>query len=168
MPSLQIQTMPQDLYSYLQKLALTKNDSLEAQVIALLYQAKQQEEKGEQQTKKARLDQLIRQLYEYLTLKDNWDGYGGIPPTEKTVNDAIQFVKRLPPLKWPPAPMVAGSGVVGLYWDEKGIYAEIGFEGDGTFWYYAEDNEGNEAGADRVRLVDELPADLLKMLESLN
>jgi len=36
--------------------------------------------------------------------------------------------------------------------------AEIGFEGDGTFWCYG---EGNEAGEDR------LPADLLKMLKTL-
>jgi hypothetical protein len=42
MPSLQIQSMPQDLYSYLQELAFSQNDSLETQVIKLLYQAKQE------------------------------------------------------------------------------------------------------------------------------
>jgi hypothetical protein len=42
MPSLQIQSMPQDLYSCLQELAFSQNDSLETQVIKLLYQAKQE------------------------------------------------------------------------------------------------------------------------------
>ncbi len=164
MPSLQIHSMPQDLYGYLQKLAFTKNGSLEAQVIALLYQAKQQNEKREQT---APLDKLIGQLYEYLNLKNDWDGYGGVAPTEKTINDVIQFVKTLPQYILLPEPMVAGSGFVGLYWDKKDIYAEIGFEGDGTFWCYGEDNEGNETGEDRLRLGDDLPPNLLKMLESL-
>jgi len=42
MPSLQIQSMPQDLYSYLQELAFSQNDSLKTQVIKLLYQVKQE------------------------------------------------------------------------------------------------------------------------------
>lgn len=167
MPSLQIHSMPQDLYGYLQKLAFTRNGSLEVQVITLLYQAKQQEERREQKKRMARLDKLIGQLYEYLNLKTDWDGYGGVAPTKKIVNDAIQLVKTLPQFIPLPEPMLAGSGVVGLYWDDKGIYAEIGFEGDGTFWCYAEDSEGNETGEDVIDLGEELPLEFLKMLKSL-
>jgi hypothetical protein len=162
MPSLQIQSMPQDLYGYIQELAFSQNDSLETQVIKLLYQAKQEKC---QQT--ARFDKLIQQLNDYLNLKENWDGYSGVAPTEKQINDAIKFVKSLPQQIPLPEPMVAGSGTVGLYWESQGIYAEIGFEGDGTFWCYGEDNEGNEAGEDRLDLGSQLPADLLKMLKTL-
>ena len=164
MPSLQIQSMPQDLYRYLQKLAFNHNDSLETQVIKLLYQAKQQKEKYQQT---ARVDKLIQQLNDYLNLKENWDAYNGVAPRVKTINDAIKFVKSLPKKIPLPEPMIAGSGTVGLYWDSQGIYAEIGFEGDGTFWCYGEDNQGNEAGEDRVDLGDKLPADFLKMLKTL-
>jgi hypothetical protein len=111
----------------------------------------------------ARFDKLIQQLNDYLNLKENWDGYSGVAPTEKTINDAIKFVKSLPQQIPLPEPMVAGT--VGHYWESQGIYAEIGFEGDGTFWCYGEDNEGNEAGEDR--LGSQLPADLLKMLKTL-
>ncbi len=66
-----------------------------------------------------------------------------------------------------PEPMIAGSGIIGLYWDNQGIYVEIGFEGDGTFWCYAEDAEGHEASEDSILVGDELPSDLLKILEPL-
>ena len=48
--------------------------------------------------------------------------------------------------------MVGGNGIVGLYWKTPNVYAEVCFEGDGTFWYYVEDTEGNEAGEDVIYL----------------
>lgn len=167
MSSLQISSVPQELYGYLQKLAITKNKSLENQVIALLYQAKQYNEKREQLDRTASLEKLIRQVYEYLDLKDDWDGYGGIVPTQKTVDNAIQWLKTMPELIPFPEPMLAGSGAIGFYWEDKGIYAEIGFTGDDSFWCYAEDTQGNEVGEDVIRIGDELPPELLKMLISL-
>ncbi|RKZ39495.1 MAG: hypothetical protein DRR16_20240 [Candidatus Parabeggiatoa sp. nov. 3] len=113
------------------------------------------------------LDKLIEQLLDYLNLKEDWDGYGGMAPFEKTVNETIQFVKTLPKMIPLPEPMIASSGVIGLYWDDKGIYAEIGFEGDGTFWCYAEDAEGHEAGEDSIPVGEELPPDLLNILAHL-
>ena len=113
------------------------------------------------------LDKLIEQLLDYLNLKEDWDGYGGVAPFEKTVNETILFVKTLPKMMPLPEPMIAGSGIIGLYWDNQGIYVEIGFEGDGTFWCYAEDAEGHEAGEDSILVGDELPSDLLKILEPL-
>ncbi|RKZ50734.1 MAG: hypothetical protein DRR16_31200 [Candidatus Parabeggiatoa sp. nov. 3] len=47
MPALHIQSMPQDLYRYLQQLAVAQNRTVETQVIAVLSQFKQ--EKREQQ-----------------------------------------------------------------------------------------------------------------------
>ena len=51
MPALHIQSMPQDLYSYLQQLAVAKNRTVDTQVITVLSQFKQQEEKREQQAR---------------------------------------------------------------------------------------------------------------------
>jgi hypothetical protein len=117
--------------------------------------------------KTAKLEQVIEQLIEYLNLKEDWDGYGGVVPSEKTVNEAIQFVKTLPEIMPLPEPMIAGSGAIGLYWDEKGIYAEIGFEGDGTFWCYAENAQRDEAGQDSILIGEPLPDDFLNLLEPI-
>jgi hypothetical protein len=117
--------------------------------------------------KTVEVDKLTKQLFDYLNLKEDWDGYGGVVPTAKTINDTIQFVKTLPQIIPLPEPMIAGSGAIGLYWDNKGIYAEIGFEGDGTFWCYAEDAFGNEAGEDSIQVGDELPIELLNILTPL-
>jgi hypothetical protein len=113
------------------------------------------------------LNKLIAQLLDYLNLKEDWDGYGGVAPTQKAVNDTIQVVKTLPEIIPLPYPMLAGSGVIGLYWDNKEIYAEIGFEGDGTFWCYAEAAFGNEAGKDSIPVGNELPAEFLNIVKLL-
>ena len=49
MPALHIPSIPQDLYGYLQQLAVAQNRTVDTQVIAVLSQFKQQEEKREQQ-----------------------------------------------------------------------------------------------------------------------
>ena len=58
MPALQIQSMPQDLYGYFQKLAFTTNCTLDTQVIAVLSKFKQEkEQRGEQQS------QILADIY---------------------------------------------------------------------------------------------------------
>jgi len=58
MPALHIQSMPQELYGYFQKLAFAKNCTLDTQVIAVLYQFKQEkEQRGEQQS------QILADIY---------------------------------------------------------------------------------------------------------
>jgi hypothetical protein len=51
MPALHIQSLSQDLYSYLQQLAVAQNRTVDTQVIAVLSQFKQQQEKREQQAR---------------------------------------------------------------------------------------------------------------------
>ncbi|MEN8220484.1 MAG: hypothetical protein ABFS56_29870 [Pseudomonadota bacterium] len=65
MPALHIHSMPQDLYSYLQKLAFAKNCSIDAQVIVLLSQFQQQEEKREQQAR------ILAEIYQSRTTLPN-------------------------------------------------------------------------------------------------
>jgi len=49
MPALHIQNMPQDLYGYLQQLALSQNRTVDTQVIVVLSEFKQRQQKREQQ-----------------------------------------------------------------------------------------------------------------------
>jgi plasmid stability protein len=51
MATLHVRSVPEDLYLRLQKLAQVKNRSLSAQVITLLYQAIQEEERQKRQSK---------------------------------------------------------------------------------------------------------------------
>ncbi len=51
MATLHVRSVPEDLYLRLQRLAQVKNRSLSAQVITLLYQAIQEEERQKRQSK---------------------------------------------------------------------------------------------------------------------
>lgn len=108
---------------------------------------------------------LISQLNSYLSLPDDWDGYEGVAPKRQTVDDAIRLLHLLPNHISIPKPMLGNSGTIGLYWEKESAYAEICFEGDETFWYYAKDGV-KEIGEDIVLLnTNSLPDDLIVFLE---
>ncbi len=114
---------------------------------------------------KDRFADLTNQLISYLTLPNDWDGYEGAPPTKQTVYDGIRLLRLLPRHAPVPKPTLGNSGILGFYWEKKGLYAEICFEGNETFWYYAEDGI-NEIGEDVVSLnTKRLPDDLILFLK---
>lgn len=117
---------------------------------------------------KDRFGDLIGQLISYLSLPDDWDGYEGVAPNKQTVDDAMSLLRLLPKHISVPKPTLGNSGTVGFYWEKENFYAEICFEGDKTFWYYAEDGR-NEIGEDIVYLdTDALPDDLILFLEQFS
>jgi hypothetical protein len=67
-----------------------------------------------------------------------------------------------------PEPMVSGTGIVGLFWEKDNIYAEVCFEGDGTFWYYGTDSD-LEIGEESVSIqeVIELPKNLINLIKKI-
>lgn len=85
---------------------------------------------------------LVRTLLDYAHLPNDWDGYGGLPAHPHALMDAVQFVQNMPADLPLPAPMLAGSGAVGLYWDRGTHYASIEFEGDNTYTYLTDGPEG--------------------------
>ncbi|WP_414526447.1 hypothetical protein [Nodularia chucula] len=115
-----------------------------------------------------KVQNLVAILRNYLDLYYDWDGYQGIAPQLRTVEESIRLVEKLPDSIPLPKPMVSGTGIVGLFWEKKNIYAEICFEGDGTFWYYG--NDGNfEIGEDSVSLREDttLPVDLINLINKI-
>lgn len=69
---------------------------------------------------------LLEKLFSYYDLEDDWDGYGGKPPSLTTIGTIVSFVMKLQELDAiPPNPMLAGSGEVGLYWDIDNIHIEV-------------------------------------------
>jgi len=114
---------------------------------------------------KDRRSVLISQLNSYLLLPDDWDGYDGVAPNRQTVDDAIRLLHLLPNHISIPKPMLGNSGTLGFYWEKENFYAEVCFEGDETFWYYAKDAD-NEIGEDVVFLnTNTLPDELILFLE---
>lgn len=116
-----------------------------------------------------KLVQLVTKIRNYLSLPDDWDGYEGITPKSKTIEETISVVKRLHDYHISlPKPMVSGTGIVGLFWEKDSIYIEICFEGDGTFWYYGKDGN-SEIGEESVSLKKEteFPRNLINLIAKI-
>jgi len=109
---------------------------------------------------------LLTQIADYLSLPDDWDGYGGKPANLATVMDTFDFLKRYPATFPAPKPMIGGSGVIGLYWESNGCYASIDFDGSGHYCYIA-DRPGDEWGEDRVPVADPLPQRLIEVIAEI-
>jgi len=94
----------------------------------------------------------------------NWDGYDGIPPSAETISDVLSFLEKLPYGVIEPRPGVSGDGEVSLFWENDGIYIDIGFLGDGAYVLYARDSQDIEYFNDSIDLHKPLPAALLNLI----
>jgi len=111
------------------------------------------------------LGRLLHELLTYRSLPYDWDSYDGQPANEHAMLDALKFLTHLPPGLQIPAPMLAGTGTVGLYWDRGNHYASLEFEGDGTYSFLTDSLEGY-GGAERIP-ADTLPVKLWQFLAVL-
>ena len=106
---------------------------------------------------------LLAKLAEYTHLPDDWDGYGGKAAAVEAFLDTFDFLMQLP-VTFPQAqPMIAGSGVIGLYWEGNGCYASVEFAGGGAYYYIA-DTPQEEHGEDSVPVKAPLPPSLAEVI----
>ena len=114
--------------------------------------------------------ELRQELLSYARLDENWDGNGAKAPSQEAVNDALTFLDGRPgdiPL---PYPEEGTEGDVGIYWDfrDAQVFAEVTFEGDGTYAYFAVRGVpgavAEKYGNDAVDVVDPWPDDILRIL----
>jgi hypothetical protein len=75
---------------------------------------------------------VIEKLRSYLFYEEDWDGYGGVVPSEKAVEDAVDFIRQLPEQVVLPRSGLAGDGEVGLFWKSEFLFIDVGFLGDHT------------------------------------
>jgi len=81
------------------------------------------------------LEQL---LHSYQSLPLGWDGYGGVPAHQSSVEDALTWLATLPAEGPLPLSMLAGDGEVSLYWSYPDVvYLEVSFPGDVTCHFIA-------------------------------
>ena len=116
-------------------------------------------------------DKRVRtELASYAELADNWDGQGAKRPPQKTIRDALSFLDRRPDDIPLPDPEQGSEGEVGVYWDDAdtGIFAEVTFEGDGTYAYFAVRGTpvdvGEKYGGDGFEVAAPWPADMVRLL----
>jgi hypothetical protein len=109
------------------------------------------------------------ELMSYATLGDGWDHQGAIAPHPDSIVDALRMLEVTPIEIGAPKPMVLASGDVALYWDLGEAYAEIGFDGSGTYYTYANAPDHESVHLDDILLYDsadfcKFPAAILEIL----
>ena len=113
---------------------------------------------------------LRQELASYVGLSDNWDGAGARAPSRAAVHDALTFLDRRPADIPLPSPDEGTEGTVGVYWDNSDthVFAEVTFQGDGKFAYFAVHGVPNavvaKCGKDDIEVTTPWPDDLLRIL----
>ena len=116
--------------------------------------------------------ELRQELLSYARLDENWDGNGAKAPAQEAVNDALTFLDGRPGDIPPPYPEEGTEGDVGIYWDfrDAQVFAEVTFEGDGTYAYFAVRGVpgavAEKYGNDGMDVVGPWPDDILRILRS--
>jgi len=72
---------------------------------------------------------LYTELFSYKELQNNWDGYGGIKPSDKIISTTKKFIDILKDNKvLKPKIMVSGNGEIALFWKNQNRYIEVDFD----------------------------------------
>lgn len=66
-----------------------------------------------------------------LSVEDDWDGYGGLKPSEGAINDARAFLRHAARLMGRLIAAPTGSGGIAMYARNKSFVAEFSFDGSG-------------------------------------
>lgn len=115
---------------------------------------------------------LRQELLSYAHLENNWDGDGAKAPSIEAIDDALTFLDGRPADIPLPRPEEGSDGDVGVYWDNGNaqIFAEVSFEGDGSFAYFAVQGAPGaviqECGDDGLNVASPWPEDLLRILRA--
>ena len=108
-------------------------------------------------------EQLEAEISAYTLRGPGWDGYSAKAIDHAAIVDAVTFVRRLPDDLPPPLDQPCSDGEVSLVWRRGEHFAEIGFVGDGTFWWYCTDGE-QEDGGEELPVGHGIPAELNRIM----
>ena len=106
------------------------------------------------------IEAAIAKLITFYSYEQNWDGYSGVIPSGKAVDDAITFLRKLPNHSFIPRPGISGDGEIGLFWETKNLFVDIGFIGDGKYSYYAKDRDDKEIFGDDIKITESISDEL--------
>ena len=115
---------------------------------------------------------LKETLINYKNLEDDWDKEGALAPKTQAVDDALTFLDFKPADIRFPYPEVGSEGEVGVYWNfkHKDLFAEVIFNGDGYYEYYAvlgtPTNISNDCSGDHLSVKEDWHPNLVEILRS--
>jgi len=84
------------------------------------------------------LQKIQSKISSFSKFDQGWDGFDGVPANRQGVDDASAFLMQLPHSAAIPTPMLSSSGEIGLYWERGSKYAEVGFAGDGLYYFFSD------------------------------
>ena len=85
---------------------------------------------------------LHEQIAAYAALPEGWDGEEAPAPTTDQIRTAEHLIEKLPSGLPVPSPMISTSGLIGLYWDDGKIFADIEIEEDGSYSFFSKRRDG--------------------------
>jgi hypothetical protein len=96
--------------------------------------------------------QKIEGLLEtFRSMDAGWDGYSAERVKDEAINQATVFLQLIPDSIPIPKVTLSSNGEISFYWKQNDAYAEIGLDGDGTYYYFA-DIAGKRFGADNLQI----------------
>ena len=104
-------------------------------------------------------DTLITEIAAYIDRSHGWDGYQALPINGHAIDDVIRFISRLADDIPRPLDQPCADGEVSLVWRYGTYFAEIGFPGDQTFYWYCTDGT-SEGSDDDVPVNNGIPIEL--------
>lgn len=119
---------------------------------------------------KTKYDEISGELLSYMSLENDWDGYGGSVPKKETILSCSELLSKLCKKNiTPPKTMLSGDGEVSLYWTNKtmDIHIEIGFEEEGLYSYLIS-TPSLTTGEDDYVLSNDIPTLLLEHISAFN
>lgn len=107
-----------------------------------------------------------RIIENYLTLSEDWNGYGGQIPSNDIVYTAKHILEKLEEcgnIKCP-SPMLSGSNEIALAWRSKGKYTEISIDNNQTYSFMSCTVHGNTYDGLEDIAINSLPKKLIEYL----
>lgn len=102
---------------------------------------------------KAEVDRQVARLNAVRDLDWGWAGPGSSPPDKKSLDAAVEMIRRIGQLPLPvPMASVSSDGNAGLYWSDTKLYADLEMLSDGRVGYLLQLN-----GREPVDAEEELP-----------
>lgn len=99
--------------------------------------------------------EIVKKLYQFKDLKDNWDGAGAIPPQTEVIENAISFLITMDEIELPAYFVAPGpNGEILLEYKNENHSAEVYFEenNDPEMIIYHNKEQVYTGGVDKLQL----------------
>lgn len=109
---------------------------------------------------------IVSAIQSLAGLRLNWDGRGGLAPSESTIQEAIAFLDEMPPWASMPSVEPSGDGEINLVWKSGARYVEVGFDGVGEASYL--EAVGDDLTYDAFAARGKLPGGVINALSRVS